>query len=252
MKFVLKILIYIAVSILGFLIFRLSSDISIFQADLDSLGYFMDILGTLYAIMAAFIIFVVWSRYDDIREVADRETDSLSELYALATYLEDKEINSQIRQAIIEYAEAVINRGWKKLYKGQKSKKASQALDKVYKKIKAIKSERKRFPVIFGQIIGKFENVSDLRTQRVSLSSEHLPQSLKLLVIFDSIALVFSTFLLPVANFWIALFIVFVISGTVFLTLNVIFDLDNPLVPGEWNLTPEPFKDLIEELKERG
>lgn len=252
MKFFLKVFAATILSISLYIIFRLAINVSIFQADLASLGSFLQILGTLYGIMAAFIIYVVWGRYDKIKETAKQETDNLSELYSLVTYLEDEKINQQIKTLIINYANAVIDRGWKKLYQGKKSNKASEALDKIYTNIKFIKSERKRFPIIFGQLVEKFEDVSDLRTQRITLSTEHLPQSLKFLIIFDSLALILSTYFLPLNSYFLSLFIVFVISGTVFLTLNVIFDLDNPLVPGEWNLTPEPFKDLIEELKEKG
>ena len=57
---------------------------------------------------------------------------------------------------------------------------------------------------------------------------------------------------MPITNFGISLFITNVTAITVALSLQVIFDLDNPLAPGEWQLTPQPFKDLINELDERG
>ena len=98
-----------------FLAFRSYIPISISETDSSSLGSFLQILGTLYGIMAAFIVFVVWSRYDDIKEVAEQETDSLSELYSLVTYLEDNRINNHIKKSIVNYANAVISRGWEKL-----------------------------------------------------------------------------------------------------------------------------------------
>ena len=202
--------------------------------------------------MAAFIIYVVWERYNKISEISEKETDSLSELYALATYLEDQDLSLKIKNAIKEYATAVIERGWRKLGRGEKSVAANTALHKIYREIRAIKSDRRRFPVIFGQIIAEYEDVSDLRTQKVSLSAERLPMSLRLLIVFDSLALILSVILMPVTNFALSLFIVLVTAITVALSLQVIFDLDNPLAPGEWQLTPEAFKDLIKELDERG
>ncbi len=234
------------------LIFRNIIYIPINSVTTSTLGIFVQILGTLYGIMAAFIIYVVWERYNKISEISERETDSLSELYALGTYLEDKQLNLRIKNAITEYANTVIVRGWEKLSRGEKSKKADIALHKIYKEIRATKSNRRRFPVIFGQIVAKYKDVSDLRTQRVSMSAEHLPISLRILIIFESLALVFSIVLLPITNFGIALLIVLVTSTTVALILQVIFDLDNPLAPGEWQLTPQAFEDLIKELDERG
>jgi len=234
------------------LIIRSTLNIPVDDVAANSLGNFVQVIGTLYGIMAAFIVYVVWERYNKISEVSEKETDSLSELYALTTYLEDKELNSTIKNAIAEYANMVIVRGWKKLGRGEKSIKANIALHKIYKEIKVIKSSRKRFPVIFGQIIAKYEDVSDLRTQRVSMSAERLPKSLRMLILFDSLALVITVILMPITSFWVALFITNVTAITVALSLQVIFDLDNPLAPGEWQLTPQAFKDLIKELDERG
>lgn len=252
MKFFFKIAGFILLATIGLLVFRFLVDVSVFLIDLDSFIGFLQIIGVLYGIMAAFVVYVVWERYNKIQEITEKETDSLSELYDLVTYLEDEEINRKIKRVITEYSKAVIERGWRKLSKGQKSNQASAALHKVYEEIKSIKSERKRFPVIFAQIVEKYEDVTDLRTQRVAMSTQHLPKSLKTLILFDSFALILSVYLLPMANIWLAIFITIVVAGTVALTLNVIFDLDDPLAPGEWQLTPKAFEDLIKELKERG
>lgn len=58
--------------------------------------------------MAAFIVFIVWDRYNKILETSEKETDSLSELYALITYLEDHELNLRIKRVITEYAKTVV------------------------------------------------------------------------------------------------------------------------------------------------
>lgn len=218
----------------------------------DALATFVQVIGTLYGIMAAFIVFVVWERYNTISEISEKETDSLSELYALITYLEDEKLNRKIKDSIKEYARMVIERGWQKLDRGEKSKKADEAMHKIYQEIRDIKSDRRRFPTIFGQIVSKYEDVSDLRTQRVSTSAEHLPTSLKLLIVFDSLVLVVSIVLMPIVNYSLSLFIALATSTTVALSLQVIFDLDSPLAPGEWQLTPQAFEDLIAELDERG
>lgn len=250
-KTIRNISISLALSIL-ILIFRMFLNIKVDDVAAGSLGNFVQVIGTLYGIMAAFIVYVVWERYNKISEISEKETDSLSELYALTTYLEDDEINLKIKVAIKKYAEAVIQRGWRKLGRGEKSVKADEALHSIYKEIRAIKSSRRRFPVIFGQIIAKYEDVSDLRTQRVTMSAERLPRSLRMLIFFDSISLVLAIILLPITNFGVSLFTTGVTAITVALSLQVIFDLDNPLAPGEWQLTPQAFKDLIEELGERG
>lgn len=231
---------------------RSLSGLTVEDVDAGSLNSFIQVIGTLYGIMTAFIIYIVWDRYNRILETAEKETDSISELYALVTYLENDKISGRVKIAITHYAKAVIEKGWIKLYKGEKSKTANSALFKIYEEIKLIKSSRNRFPIIFGQIISKYEDVSDLRTQRVALSAEHLPKSLRTLLIFNSLALVFSVALLPVTSFGIAVFIIFATITVVVLSLQVIFDLDNPLAPGEWQLTPQAFEDLIIELEERG
>jgi len=136
---------------------RLAIPLTFDEIALNTLGIFTQVLGTLYGIMAAFIVYVVWKKYNRIVEVSEKETDALSELHALTTYLEDDELSKNMKKLISVYSRMVIDRGWKKLACGQKSNKANDALHDIYLLIKSIKSERKRFGVIFGQIISKYE-----------------------------------------------------------------------------------------------
>ena len=115
---------------------RKIGNISVSPVDATSLGNFIMVIGVLYGIMAAFVVYAVYDRYNKIIEVSEKETDNLSYLYALVTYLEDDKISGRIKMTIKEYAKIVIEKGWVKLYKGEKSKSASTALFKLYGEIK--------------------------------------------------------------------------------------------------------------------
>src|SRR3989304_9588960 len=90
----------------------------VFIVDASGLGAFLSVFGTLYGILAAFVVFEVWNQYNHISELIDREAQGLERLYRLTVYFRDDKLTAQVKNAIAEYANIIIEGKFGKLASG--------------------------------------------------------------------------------------------------------------------------------------
>lgn len=58
----------------------------LFLDDVSGLGSFLSVFGTLYGILAAFVVFEVWSQYNRISALIEKEAQALEQLFRLSLY----------------------------------------------------------------------------------------------------------------------------------------------------------------------
>ncbi len=98
-------------------------------------------------------------------------------------------------------------------------------------------------------LLTAFNKLSEYRATRVELSWQPLPQILKFTVFLVDVSLMFLSLLIGVRNMWLDYIFMFciVLLGTVILI--VIEDLDNPLSPGDWYLSPSNYEALLKTIR---
>src|SRR5579863_2052903 len=75
------------------------------------LATLMLLLGSIYAVMFAFVIFVIWDQFTDVENMAMRECNSLDDLLRFCQYL-NADANHAIRRALVDYAQRVVRSEW--------------------------------------------------------------------------------------------------------------------------------------------
>jgi hypothetical protein len=69
----------------------------------NGLATLMLLLGSIYAVMFAFVIFVIWDQFTDVENIAMRECNSLDDLLRFSQYL-SADASHAIRRALVDYA----------------------------------------------------------------------------------------------------------------------------------------------------
>src|SRR3989304_9020404 len=94
----------------------------LFLSDVGGLRAVLSVFGTLYGILAAFVVFEVWTEYNHTSELIDKEAQGLERLYRLTLYFRDQKLTGQIKAAIAEYANIIIRGNFRKLGAGGRNK----------------------------------------------------------------------------------------------------------------------------------
>src|SRR5580704_8900017 len=76
--------------------------------DAEGLNVLITLIGGIYAVMFAFVIFVIWGQFTEVENASLRECSSLNELVRFNQYL-NADANRAIRRAAGEYAQRVTN-----------------------------------------------------------------------------------------------------------------------------------------------
>ena len=92
-----------------------------FAADAEGLNTLITLIGGIYAVMFAFVIFVIWGQFTEVENAALGECSSLNELLRFNQYL-NPDASRATRRAVSEYAQRVASSEWHSLGEGRKEK----------------------------------------------------------------------------------------------------------------------------------
>ena len=221
----------------------------LFLADVGSISAYVTAVGTLYGILAAFTIVVVWGQFNETTTAITEETTDLADLYRYVTYLDDESATNQFREAIADYAEAVATNEWSKMATGERSPRAQDAFEGVYRAVAAVKLDSVRDEAAWNHIIRKFEDVSDSRNKRLDVAGSRMPSVIRQLFYGVSVALVAGFFMLAFRNDFLAIAATLLTTGLVVLVIDAVVDIDNPF-GGQWTIAPTRFQEITRRLDE--
>ncbi len=247
-KYLLKTFLIVIISLGILLIFRFFLDEQKFLIDAGGISGFASMFGALYGIIAAFILYTVWSQFNNTSSYIDAEANALKQLYRLAFCLKNERVAKEIEEAIKNYTKLVIEVGFKAVAAGQRDPETSEAFHQIFLKLRQIDINGEKDQLVYDRILEQFKELSDARTKRLTESLTRLPKPLRTFLLLSSLAVIL-TFSFPIfQNLSVAIFVMAVLSGSIGLLLQVIFDLDNPF-DGYWNLTPKSFRRFLEFLE---
>jgi hypothetical protein len=220
-----------------------------FLVDVGSISAYVTAVGTLYGILAAFTIVVVWTQFNETTSAIAAETTDLADLYRYVSYLDDRPATDQFRAAISAYSEAVASDEWSRMASGEPSRSAQEAFEGIYRAVAAIKLDDERDEAAWSHIMRKFEDVSDSRNKRLDVAGSRMPRVLRELFYGVSFALVAGFFMLGFSNDFLAIATTLLTTGLVVVVLDTVLDIDNPF-GGQWFIAPSRFQEVSGKLTE--
>ncbi len=220
-----------------------------FLTDVGGLSAFGSVFGTLYGIMAAFIIFEVWNQYNNTSKLIDEEASKLEGMYRLVSHLNDQKLSSMMKGAIQNYVKLVAEEGFTNLAEGIRNPKVSQAFRKIFQAVKLVNCTDPKGTTIYPLIIDHCDKLSQARTNRLTQSLNRMPKILKAFFYLSSLFVITTFIIMPFSQPFYAIFTNMVIGFIMALITQLVEDLDNPF-KGYFNLTPEPFLRALKHIEE--
>lgn len=227
--------------------FVLGTDASL--ADVGGLGAFVTVFGTLFGIMAAFVVFEVWSQYNKTTTLIEAEAQGLERLFRLTLYFRDPKLSKAMLAAIKAYTTIVIEGNFQHLGAGERNTEASKAFRNISAVIRDITFDDDHDPVVYDHIVDHYGKLSETRTQRITQSLARMPVLLKSFLYITSAMALFTFVVMPFTSVWYGGLAVAVLGFVFAMVFQLVEDLDNPFV-GTWNITPEPFKRALRHIEE--
>ena len=224
----------------------------IISVDIGSWGVFYSVFGVLYAIIIGFILISELDKFDSLSEAIDTEVNEIQNIRVLLKYFGEsqKDVINNIRKALLNYVNSIHTIEWEKMGSKKNLPEFSDELETVIESVSYLKSEDENDSIALTSMINKLSGLTVCRTRRISLSNEEIPPPLMKLMIFMSILLILGFIFMGVQNFWIHLFMVWSLSTTLQLTINLLTDLNNPF-NGIWTVENTNYMGIVGSIDKR-
>ncbi|CAN5840455.1 hypothetical protein BH11MYX2_BH11MYX2_40480 [soil metagenome] len=231
-----------AVAMLGLLLFRAVMPLDSLRAASNGMGNYLQTLGGIYAVLLAFVVTTVWQQFDVARGHVDREAAALVDLHRTASGLPPT-TRDLIQQGLRAYTEAVLNDEWPAMARRDEEAmtRVGERLDEVWLAIHRCQTVNDCQNTIYGEVLSRFNDLTDVRTSRLTTSRQRIPMPMRVLLFAGAVILIVSTYMMIFDPLWIHLAVVGAMSGAVVHILYLIVDLDDPFA-GRYVLGKAPYE----------
>ena len=207
-------------------------------------GFIYNAVCVVYAVLIAFVVFVIWSKLEVTNSKIEGEANNLLNLYYDASAFPDT-TKKDIQGTIREYVKRVTNEEWKALSYGGRDDEAAKLFVKLNRIYMSVNSNMVANPEVISQSMSNMKDLREYRRHRLLSSKQNMPAILWVVLILSAVILVVFTFLFSVRSVWQNnVMTAFLIFANV-LILYLVYVLDNPFV-GHDAIKPEAFQPLID------
>lgn len=229
-------------AVAGLVIARRCLPMADMSSCIDAVGNYLQTVGGIYAVLLAFTVFVVWGQFNDCRNFVDREATALIDLHRTASGLPSATCHD-VQLAIHGYIDEVLSKEWVAMasHDEETLEQVGLCLEQIWTAIHRCQTSNERENAIYGEVLSRFNALSEARTSRLTSSRTRIPLLMKLLLYLGAIIVICSIYLLSVSVFWIHATITAALAGAVAHIVFLIQDLDNAFA-GHLQISKTPFE----------
>lgn len=140
----------------------------------DLIGWQLGILGTTYAVILGFMLYSVWTAFGDANLNVDLEANALRNIYRLAEGLPQQQ-RAQLETEARHYAEAVIQRDWPAMARGEVPEESHGINEEMWKTLMSVKTASPSEIIAEDHALSELSALTEHRRTRMIQSAFRLP-----------------------------------------------------------------------------
>lgn len=214
--------------------------------DVEAIGVIIAIFGSIYAVIWAFTVFLIWQQFAGVESLNMQEASALDDLARFSVELQDED-KLRVVGAVRAYLRDGVESEWNGLATGKMYHKAEELFNKMVSAVFGANPSGQKQEAFYERLLDIVEKVSTFRDERLEVSIKRMPNTL--LVVIDVLALATMLFviLLPIQAWLVGTLAVIAVSAVLSLARFVMTDMDNPFT-GAWNVSIQPFRDVLRKI----
>jgi hypothetical protein len=237
--------IFLFVLFLAYSVLRTTGLYELTGQETEGLNTLILLIGSIYAVILAFAIFVIWGQFTEVENCVMRECNSLADLLRFSEYV-PPELGRDIQKSVESYAQRVWKHEWEAMGEGRRDQRADELFSELVTTVIARDQGNPAGPAehpFHARLIDIVRTAAERRAERVTKSLTRVPPTLFGFVNIIAIVLLLLVFVYPFHQAAVGASCLAMVAVILFLANFVMRDTDNPL-NGVWNISPKPFSDL--------
>ena len=135
---------YFALHFLGFQ--------KLFENDTEGIGALLQIIGTLYSVVYAFAIYVIWGQFTSVENEIQKESGALKDLLLFSQRLKET-VREPIVRAVKSYARGVAETEWRTLSAREDTDKTDKLFSTVISSVTEVKPEDDTERILYQRLL---------------------------------------------------------------------------------------------------
>lgn len=147
------------------------------RAHNDLIGWQLSILGTTYAVILGFMLYAVWTSFEQAELNVGLEANAVLNIYRLADALPQPQ-RTQLQTLARSYVDLVINQEWPQMAKGDVPRKSTAINAEMWKTVISVKSALPMETNAQEHAMSELDSIAQYRLTRILQSATRLPSIL--------------------------------------------------------------------------
>jgi cation transport ATPase len=209
-------------------------------------GFKFQTLGTIYAVLLAFVVIIVWEKFHDAETAVAQEAGAVTALYRLSRGLEP-DAQARLQGELGRYLRIVIADDWPAMARGGASRDATHALSGIYDAALTSQSSNAPGETVLAEILNQLDQVTQARRARLSLASGIVPGLVWLVLFVGAIQMIVFTFFFGTANLSAQAVMTAMLTLVTSMSLLIVMALDHPYT-GDVRVTAAALERVLEDF----
>jgi hypothetical protein len=236
-----------SIAVAGYLAADRLVSLELRQAHNDVAGFIYAFMGPLYAILLAFVVFVVWGYFEDARSAAATEATDVYKIFSISRSM-GPAFTGQVQQATLDYGRSVIEDEWPAMARGQAEATATREKYGVIRSlIEGYAPADNRESNLHAAELANLDGLAAARTQRVLKAGNVLNPALWAALVVGAVISVAYSYLFGIENRVVHAFMVAVLALSIAGMLFLIEEIDFPY-RGDVRVAPSAMQEVVNEI----
>ena len=238
----------IAIAIAGLVIARRLLPVETLASHHDITGAQFQVVGTLYAVLLAFIVITVWQRYESLTSTLELEAADVLELFRDTRQYPDA-VHDALAGDLRAYIDAVIGDEWEAMSRGGESAKAQATFEQLWRTYRELPVRDERELAAQIETLRRMNELAENRHLRLLRSRSKIPPVLWLGLLGGAMLTVTFSYFFGARSLALQVLMTAGFAGTISLFIFVILILDAPFA-GFSTISREPFTRALRVMAE--
>jgi hypothetical protein len=234
----------VALSIGGLWLTRKLVSPSMLQRHHDVAGFLIAIVGLIYGVLQAFVVFVVWTHFENAKAAVETEANCAADIYHISYGLSPA-LQTDIRAELRAYVSDVVTYEWPAMSMGESSPEADRSTDRLWYTFSTMNPKTTRDTALYQEAISRINEMGNSRRQRLLASRDGVPPVMWVILIFGGVATVAFTYFFGAENQKAQALMTALLTALIAMVLFLIAALDYPFT-GDVRVTPIAFQHVTD------
>jgi hypothetical protein len=238
----------VLISIVGFLAVHRLVPVEIRKLHNNVAGFVYAVVGVTYAVLLAFVVFVVWEEYNEVRINVEQENSLINVLYEGIQLYPNTEVSQRMQHAFAMYAQAVVaeDRQIADLTKPRGVSGVSVSLHPIGDLLAKVAPANNHEQSIYDLIVSGLNEVSHYRNLRLYAAQKKLPNAILIAMIAGAIVTIGFTYLFGTENILAHEIMIALLAAMIAIVMYVVIELDHPFLGPNSIKPPQAYQMIIE------